>query len=126
MPAAIVPLSDVVSEVSLAMAVICDMLEPVPVNRKSPTPKNVVNEVPVPVTVVPVRAMVPAPAMAVPDENVIAALLIILSLPMSPGGILVTVEDAWTAPLKTKTSFVAGVVRVGVQFVAVVQAAEAL
>ena len=76
------------------ITVICDKFVLVPVKRKSPTEKNVVNEVPVPVTAVPARVIVPAPAVDVLVENVALTLLINLSLPIVSFGTAVTVGVA--------------------------------
>src|SRR5207245_1179171 len=120
-----VPDSAVVRDVSLDIAVICEVLAPVPVKRKSPTVKKLVNDVPVPVTVVPLRAMVPAPAVAVLEEAVTIAELMTRNLPIVSRGTEVTVGAACVEPSNTKTSSTAGVVRAGVQLPAAVQAPDA-
>ena len=76
------------------MAVICERLALVPVNRKSPTAKKVVNDVPVPVTAVPARVIVPAPAVDVLEEAVTLAELMTRNLPIVSLGTAVTVGAA--------------------------------
>lgn len=82
-------------------------------------------DVPVPVTAVPARAIVPAPAVEVDDENVTAALLMILSRPSVSRGTAVTAAVGCTVPSKTRISSAAGEVRAGFQLAASVHAPEA-
>lgn len=97
------------------MAVISERFELVAVNKKSPTEKRVVNAVPVPVTAAALLTKVPAPAVDVEVEIVTAALFINRNLPMVSLGARVTVAVACVDPSKTRTSLVAGALRVGFQ-----------
>lgn len=123
-PPAIVPLLTVVNEVADGVVTISLAVDPR--LTTSPRMKSVVNEVPVPVTAVVVRAIVPAPAVVVPDEKVTAALLMISNCPMvSLVGILVTVAVAIELPSNTRISFAAGEVRAGDQLVDASRSPEA-